>query len=148
VPGQVVRPLVLDAGERPLVLEDERLVAGVELHAFECAVVYPAGAHEPHRTVDLVRHVLVAGAGLGRPRECGVPRVDAIERGQSATGVGAQQVQRGGRGGVRTQDAVRVRGALTGQVVDHVAAVGRAAGRVHSGRSRLGVLPGDAAELD
>ena len=34
------------------------------------------------------------------------------------------------------------------QVVDHVAAVGELPRRVHVGRARLGVLPGDAAELD
>ena len=108
VAGQVVGAAVLDAGQRALVLEDQRLVAGVELDALERGVVDAARAHEPHRAVDLGGELLVAAAGLGAAREGGVPLVDAVERGQSAAGVGAQQVQRRRRRRVRAQDAARV----------------------------------------
>ena len=43
---------------------------------------------------------------------------------------------------------LRVRRAVAGEVVDHVAAVGQPTARIEVGRARLGVLPGDPAELD
>ena len=147
VARQVVGTALVEAGQRPLVLQDQRLVRGVQLDGVQRRVVHPAGPHEPHGAVDLTGQLLVARAGVGGRREGGVPGVDPVERGETTAGVGAQQVE-GGRGGrVRPQDPLRVRGPLAVQVVDHVAAVGQQPRGVQVGRPRLGVLAGDPAEL-
>ena len=130
VTGQVVGDPVLDPGQRPLVVQDQRLVTGVQLDAVEGGVVHAARPHEPHRPVDLGGELLVAESRLGRARELGVPGMDAVERGQSTAGVGPQQVQRGRGGVVGAQDAIRIGRAHADELVDHVAAVGRQAGGV------------------
>ena len=94
---------------------------GVQLDRFQRPVVHAAGTHEPHGPVDLTGQVLVADAGLGVAGELGVPGVDAVQRGQPAPGVGAQQVQRAGGGVVGAQDALGVgpaQGRVLGQGLD------------------------------
>ena len=56
----------VDAGQRALVLEQQRLVAGVDVDAGERVGVDAAGAHELQRPVDLAGEALVA---LARPGE-------------------------------------------------------------------------------
>ena len=52
----------VDPGQRMLVLQDQRLVAGVEVNGSEDVVVNPAGHHEGERPIDLVGEVLVLHA--------------------------------------------------------------------------------------
>ena len=74
----------IDPGQRMLVLQDQRLVAGVEVHGAEDVVVNPAGHHEGERPIDLVREVLVLHTSCRVLDEVGVPAVHAAEVGESA----------------------------------------------------------------
>ena len=65
--GVAVGALQVQAQQRALVVQQQRLVAGVELDAVQVVVPHPAGVHEPHRAVDLRRDRLVPHA---RPRTC------------------------------------------------------------------------------
>ena len=144
------------AGERLLVVEQERLVAGVDVDLVELQLgveVDAAGGHEPQRALDLGREALVApalGAGVD---ELLVPRVDLGEVGEAALGEGAQQVEGGGRLVVAADQPLRVGpagGGLELEVVHHVAAEGRqldAVACLGGGGARLRELAGDAADL-
>ena len=79
-----------------LVLQDQRLVAGVEVDGPEYVVVDPAGHHERQCTVDLVRQVLVLHPGRGVLDEVGVPAVHAAQMGESPGDESAGQIQGGG----------------------------------------------------
>ena len=153
VPGVGERVL---AGERLLVTEDERLVAGVDVDLAQVRVglgVDVAGAHEPHRPVDLAGEALVPATLGARRHEVLVPRVHAGEVGEAALGERPQQVERGRRLVVGLHEAVGIGDARLGEragVVDDVAAERRQDDAVHElGRARtgLGELAGDAADL-
>ncbi|MCO5546650.1 hypothetical protein L7F22_000084 [Adiantum nelumboides] len=159
VRGQVVEPRRVPAGgvalqvqaqHGALVVEQQRLVAGVELDLVQVVVVHPAGVHEPDRAVDLGGDRLVPHARRGRPDEVLVPVVDLGQVGQAGRGQAADQVHRRARVGVGAHHPRRVRdpaGRVGRQAVDDVAAVGRQAHRVDVGAARLGVLPGDPPDL-
>ena len=81
-----------------LIIQDQRLVAGVEVHGSEDVVVNPAGHHEGERPIDLVCQVLVLHTGSGVLDEIGVPAVHAAEVSESASNEGPCEVQSGRRG--------------------------------------------------
>ena len=130
---QVVRAPadVVDPGQRALVLEQQRLVAGEQVDAVRGVLgveVDTAGTHERERPVDLGRQRLVPAPGRAALDEVGVPRVRLAQVGQSAARVAADQVQRQRRRVVGAEHAVRIglaAGHRAGQVVDRVAAVRR-----------------------
>ena len=105
--GEVVRLAVLDAGERPLVFEDQRLVGGIQLNAVERRVAHAAGAHEPYGAVDFTRQLVVPSTGVCAAGERRVPGVDLVERCAAAGRVGPHEVQRRGGRVVRPQHALR-----------------------------------------
>ena len=148
VPGPGV-----DAGQRALVVEEQRLVGGVELHGADRVEVHARRSHEPHSAVDLGGQHLVAGVG-GVPHEALVPLVDAPQVRETAVGEGPDEVQGGGRGVVGAQQPVWVRDArFRGELVavDGVATERRQLDAVaHLGvrRARLGVLARHAPHLD
>ena len=144
------------AGERLLVAEQQRLVAGVEVDLVEVVGalrVDPAGAHEAQRPVDLRGDQLVALALRAGGDELLVPHVDLAEIGEAALGEGAQQVERRCRLVVGLHEPLGVGGAggLGGRgVVDDVATeAGDAdvADLLERRRAGLGELPGDAPDL-
>ena len=143
----------VDAGHRVLVLQDQRLVAGVEVDAVELVGVGADGLHEAQRPVDLGGHLLVLAADLGAEHEVGVPGVHLAQVGVAAGDEGAHEVQRRGRGVVDLHEPLRVghpglRGEL--EAVDGVAAVGRqrdAVAGLEVRGARLGVLAGEPAQL-
>ena len=145
------------AGERFLVAEDQRLVAGVDVDLAQVGValgVDAGGAHEPQRPVDLAGDAVVALALRARRDELLVPRVDAAEGGEAALGERPQQVQRRRRLVVRLDEAIRIGDPRLGErarVVDDVAAEGGqvdVADALGGARAGLGELPGDAPDLD
>ena len=151
VPGQGVL-----AGERLLVAEDERLVAGVEVDLVQARLagrVDAARGHEPQRPVDVVGHPVVAPALGARRHELLVPLVDPGQVGETALGEGAEQVQGGRRLVVGLHQPVGVGdpGRLGGHdVVDHVAPERRQLDPLDGlggGRAGLGELAGDAPDL-
>ena len=74
----------VDPSQRPLVVEQERLVARVELHAVELLRVIVAGLHERERTIDLAGELLVALPGRALRHEVLVPGVRLVEVGVAA----------------------------------------------------------------
>ena len=152
VRAQVVRAtLLVRAGQRPLVLQQQRLVTAPQLDTVRLRVglqVQPAGPHERQRPLDVGRQHLVAVTGRAVLHEGGVPLVHGREVGAAVGGHRAHEVHRRGAVGVRPDHPRRVRRALPVQVVDRVAPVGRQAGRgLQVGAARLGVLPGQATHL-
>ena len=143
-------------GERLLVVEEERLVAGVEVDLAEVGqgvAVDAACGHELHGPVDLVGQGLVALAGGAGRHELAVPLVDAREGGEAALGERPEEVQRGGGPVVGREEALGVGGALPGceaDVVDDVPAECRQLDAVDGlgvAGTRLGELSGDATDL-
>ncbi len=155
VRGGVVREAGarIDAGQGALVVEQQRLVAGVELHALQRLEVGAAGRHELDGAVDVPRQRLVAGVGrvFG---EALVPLVHEAEVREAALGEGADQVQRGGGRVVGPEHPAGIVAAgFRGEVVpvDDVAAVRRKSHAVAGfvvGGARLGELPRHPAHLD
>ena len=143
----------VDAGHRVLVLEHQRLVAGVEVDAVELVGVGADRLHEGQRPVDLAGQLLVALADRRLADEVGVPGVHLAQVGVAAGDEGADQVQRRGGGVVDLDQPLRVgHPGLGGEVeaVDRVAAVGRqgdAVAGLEVGGARLGVLAGEPADL-
>ena len=84
---------------RVFVLEDQRLVAGVEVDPVELVGVGADGLHERQRPLDLARQPLVALAHRGRADEVGVPVVHLAEVGVPTGDEGAHEVE-GRSGGV------------------------------------------------
>ena len=74
----------VDAGQRPLVLQEQRLVARVELDAVELLRVDAAGVHERERAVDLAGELLVALPGRALRDEVLVPGVRLVQVGVAA----------------------------------------------------------------
>ncbi len=144
----------VDPGEGAFVFEQQRLVAGVELHRAELLRICAACAHERQRAVDLAREFLIPLPGRALPHEVLVPRVHLPQVGVASGGERAAQVQRRGRVVVGGQQPARVRpprprGEV--QAVDRVAAVGGqhgAVARLGGGGPGLGELPRHAADLD
>ncbi len=158
--GRAVVPLAgggVDAGQRLLVAEDERLVARVQVDLVQLVrglEVDAAGAHEPQRPLDLLGQRLVAPPLAAGGDELLVPGVHAREVGEAALGVRAQQVQRRGRLVVRLDEPRRIGPPCLGRrcrAVHDVAAEHRqvdVADALGGSRPRLRELAGDAPDLD
>jgi hypothetical protein len=154
--GDVVRRVGarVDAGHRPLVLEQQSLVAAVHLHRAELVGVDTAGGHELHGPVDLPGQRLVPPAGRAGRDEVLVPQVHLAQVRVATGGESPHEVQ--GRRGhvVHAQQPSRVRdpgrlGELS--AVDRIASIGGQfllAPLLHRCRPRLGVLTGKPPELD
>lgn len=155
VRGDVVEPAGagVDPGQGRLVVQQERLVRGVELDGLELLRVRAAGPHEVQRAVDLARELLVALAGRGRLHEVLVPGVHLAQVRVTAGGEGADQVERGRGRVVHPLQALGVRDAgllVEGEAVDRVASVRRqrhAVTGLGALGARLGVLADDPADL-
>ncbi len=125
----------------------------VEVDVVELVGVGADGLHERHRPVDLVRHRLVALPRGRRRDEVGVPGVDLAQVGVPAGDEGPDHAQRRRRGAVHLQEPARVGHARLGgelEAVDRVATVRRqrhAGPGLEVGGARLGVLPGEPAQL-
>ena len=146
----------VDPGERLLVLEQQRLVRGVEVHPMQRVRGLRADsgrADELQRLGDPVRKLVVLLVARLPGGEVERPRMDPGDVGIAALAERAQQVQRRRRLHVGLQHPLRIRHAVGvgGLVaVDDVAAVGRILAPVdHLGRrrARLGELAGHAADL-
>ena len=157
--GRAVVPVVGEAvapGERLLVAEEQCLVRRVEVDLVELVLrvqVDAARGHEPQRAVDLGGEQVVAAALGAGVDVLEVPRVHVRQVGEAALGERPQEVE-GGRGlVVRPHEPVGIGTAgrrLEREVVDHVAAERRElelVARLGGRRTRLGELPGDAADL-
>ena len=155
VAGHVVRQLgaAVDAGHRVLVLQHQRLVAGVEVDAVELVGVGADRLHEVQRAVDLGGHLLVLAADLGAEDEVGVPGVHLAQVGVPARDEGAHEVQGRRRCVVDLDEPLRVVCPRLGgelEAVDRVAAVRRqrhAVAGLEVGGAGLGVLAGETAQL-
>ncbi len=157
--GRAVVPVArgrIDAGQRLLVLQQQRLVAGEEVGLGDLRRGRrgePAGRHEVQRLVEARGKIVVALRCRRVAHEVEVPAVDLVQVGIAALGEGAQQVQRRGRLVVGLHHALGIGQARLGgelEAVDVVAAVGRQldlADLLDVGRARLGELAGHAADL-
>ncbi len=85
VPGHVVGQTRtrIDAGERAFVLEEQRLVGGVELRGPQSLEVRAARVHEADRPIDLAGGLLVALVAGVRGEETAVPFVDQPQVGEA-----------------------------------------------------------------
>ena len=122
-PGPGVQP-----GHGLLVVAEERLVGGEEVHRPERVGAHAAGVHERQRAVDLAGDRLVPLAHGAVAHEVGVPRVHLTQVGVTTGHEGAGEVQGGGRGVVDVEQPPRVRsarGLVEGGPVDGVAAIRR-----------------------
>jgi len=156
VPGGVIRltgPRV-DPGQGMLVLQDQRLMAGVEVHGPEYVVVNAAGHHEGESAIDLVRQVLILHASRGVLDEVGVPAVHTSQVGEPAGDERPRQVQ-GGRGRVvDLQEPLRIRLSSLGcelEAVHGITAICRqrdAITRFGGRAARLGKLARHPANFD
>ena len=113
--GRAVVPVAgrrIDAGQRLLVGQEQRLVRGVELGLADLRRrlgVEAAGGHEIERLGQPVGQRAVALALRAVGDEILVPGVHPVQIGVAALGEGAQQVQRRGRLAVGLHHALRVR---------------------------------------
>ena len=153
VGGQVVRLAVLvGPGQRALILQQQRLVAGVELDAVRGRhglQVQPARAHERERALDVGRERLVALTGPAALDEVDVPVVHSGQVRRAVGGHRTHEVQRRGAVCVSPHHPLRVRGPLAIEVIDGITTVGRKPGRrLDISRARLGVLPCQPPQLD
>ena len=146
----------IDARQRLLIGQQQRLMAGVEIRLADLRRGFrghAAGAHEVERLVDPRRQILVAGGEGAALHEAEVPAMDAVEIGIAAGREGAQQVERAGGLEIARLHAHRVRHAgLSGEgrAVDDVAAIARQrvlTDRLGLGAARLGELARHAAHL-
>ncbi len=146
----------VDAGQRLLIAEQQRLMAGVETRRPELVQTFrrqAAGAHESQAVADAVGqlHVTFAGGAVGEETER--PLMHALQIGEAALGEGAQEVERRRRlaiGAHQPRRIGRARLGREGDVVDDVAAIARQLHAVLAfgrRRARLGELAGDAPEL-
>ena len=143
-------------GQRLLVGEQQRLVAGVELRALELRHglrIDTARFHEVERFADAVRYVLESLGPGAAPHELERPPVDLAQVGIAARGERAQQVQRRRRLAVGSQHAHRIVAPRLGGELDAVDVVAEVARQRHFtlrfGRraARLGELSRHATDL-
>ena len=139
-------------GLRLLVGQQQRLVRGVEIDPVEVVHLHPGqGLHETHRVADRVHHLLVLPGQRRTAHPAQVPVLGMVQVGEAAIDQRAHEVHGQRRTGVRGQHPLRVR--LSGRggefrAIDHVAAITWQADAIAGfgvGRTRLGVLPGEAA---
>ena len=143
----------VDADESPLIIQQQRLVAGVELDRPELFRIDAACVHERDRPVDLARQPLIALPGRAGRHEILVPGVHLPQIRIPAAGERAAQVQRHRRAVIGLQQPPRVEGSRRRgelQPVNRVSAVDR---KLHAvpdlgrGRPGLGELPSHPADL-
>ncbi len=133
VRGEVVdrAARLLCPGQRPLVLQQERLMAREQLDAVQAGRAFgtdAAGRHERQRPLDVGGHELVPAPSRGVSHERLVPLVHLRQIGESAGGEGADEVQRDRAGMVGIHESAGVGPAgrrRRGDTVDRVTAVGR-----------------------
>ena len=142
--------------QRLFVFQQQRLVAGVKVHAgkfIRRVAVHPGCVHEVQGVGNPVRHLAVA-FGLVMLGKAQRPGMHPVDIGETAGRERAQKVQGRRRLRVGLQHPLRVGDAGFGrgvEAVDDVALVGRHLDPVdHLGRGgpRLGELAGHAANLD
>ena len=143
----------IDASHRGLILQEQGLVRRKQVHVAQRLEVDAGGTHELDRAVDVFGQRLVARVGRVR-HETLVPAVHLTQIRVAALREGTDQVQRRGRMVVQGQEPLRVGLTRLGRElegVDGVTAIARqrhAVSRLHGGRARLGVLTGDAPDLN
>jgi hypothetical protein len=118
VRGQVVQLRARRPGVQPqqraLVVEQQRLVAGVDLDGVQRRVVDAAGRHEPQAAVDLVGQRLVALAGRRVARRSPCSSRAPVQVGHAGAGQRADEVHRRARVGVGADHPARVGDAASG----------------------------------
>ena len=146
----------IDARQRLLIGQQQRLVAGVEIRLADLRRGFgghAAGAHEVQRLVDPRRQILVAGGQRAALDEAEVPAMDAVQIGIAAGREGAQQVERARRleiAGLHPRGVRHPGFGREGRAVDDVAAIARErvlADGLGLGAARLGELARHAAHL-
>ena len=118
----------VDPRHRVLVVEQQRLVAGVEVDAVELVRVGADRLHEGQRALDLAGQQLVALGVRRLADEVVVPGVHLAQVGVAAGDEGADEVERRRGRVVDVDEPLRVGDARLGrevEAVDRVAAVGR-----------------------
>ncbi len=156
VTGGVVRlpGAGVDPGQGVLVLQDQRLVAGVEVDGPEHVVVDAAGHHEGQGSIDLVGQVLVLHPGGGVLDEVGVPAVHAAQVREAAGDEGPGQIEDRRGGVVDAEQPLRIglaRLGGEGEPVHRIPAVRRQRDPFPGLARRaagLGELAGQPAHLD
>ena len=98
----------VDAGQRVLVLEDQRLVAAVERDPVQLLGLGADRPHEVERPVDVAGQPLVAAPTGTGPDEVGVPRVHLAQVGVAALQEGPAEVERRRRRVVDLHEPLRV----------------------------------------
>ena len=153
--GVIPQPGVeIRSGQRVLIVQEQRLVAGVQLYGAQLLRVRAAGVHESEGPVDLAHQPLVVLARRAGPDEVLVPGVRPAQVRETAGCVGPAQVERDRGAVVSAQQPIRVRRpGLRGEVeaVDGVAAVGGqfdAVACLGLTGPRLGELAGHPGNLD
>ncbi len=151
MPGQAI-----DAGQRLLIGQMQRLMAGEELGLADLGRGFrrhAAGGHEIQRLAEPVGQLGIALAERAVGDEIEIPAMHAVQIGEAALGEGAQQVERRRRLVIGLHQALGIghaRGGRELDAVDVVAAIARqldAADRLHGCRARLGELAGHPADL-
>ena len=146
----------IDAGERLLEAEQQRLVAGVEIGGAQLGMAFQietAGLHEAERLGNAIRQFDVAPRLRRVLDEAEHPLPHAREIGVAALREGAQQIERRRRLAIGLDLPARIGTARLlgeGDVVDDVAAIARqflAVALLGRRGARLGELAGDAADL-
>ena len=156
VRGGVVREsgAAVDAGQRPLELQQQPLVAGVELDPVELLRIGAARLHERQRPVDLAGELLVALPGRALRDEVLVPRVYLVQVGVATIGERPAEVQGARRGVVGAQQPGGVGAARLGRELEAVHGLAPVGGQLDPvarlGRARSGLreLPRHPADLD
>ncbi len=146
----------IDAGQRLFVTEQQGLVAGEEIGFAQARIVLRADAdrlHEVHCLGDTIRKLAVTVRLRAVLDETEHPLVNVFKVGVTAHRESAQQVERRRRLTIGVELALRVRnarGLVEFDAVDDVTTVGRqrhAIKHFHVGRTRLGELAGNTADL-
>ena len=143
--------VVVETQHRALVVQNQGLVAGKDLCLVQARIGDATRVHELQAAVDLGCQLLVACARGRSCDELAVPVVHLVQIGHTGAGERANQVHRGAGVGVcahQTRRIVRTDCLVGDERIDHVAAVRLEPQRVDVGRTRLGVLAGDASNLD
>ncbi len=143
----------VDPGQGPFKVQQQSLMAGVNIGSTQGRKVAATGLHELHSPVNFTGNRLVAGMGRVRGKAL-VPGMDRPQISEATLGKGPNQVKGRGTSVVAAQHALRIMEARLSskiEAVDHFAAEGRQGdtgpGLIIRGTG-LRELPGHAAHLD
>src|SRR5690625_1088181 len=87
----------INAGKGALIVEQERLMAGVELHRLHRFEVSTGGLHESHCTINFRGHRFIATVGGVVGQKALIPRIYVPQVRKTTRGESTDQVQRRAR---------------------------------------------------